>query len=204
MEMTLTETSQTARLPPIPASEWPTEMAEAMAALRSNASERQSPPPAGRPRALNVLGTFAHHPALARAYMTFNGHILSASSIEPRHREMLILRVAAVRQAEYEWAQHVYLARDAGLDDTEIERIIEGPDAAGWSAVESALLSAADELIADARIDDTTWAALADEFDTRQLMDLVFTVGAYELLAMAFRSFNVQMDEDLKDTTPRL
>ena len=38
---------------------------------------------------------------------------------------------------------------------------------------------------------------LAGELDRHQLMDLVFTVGAYDLLAMAFKSFGVELDEDL-------
>ena len=46
-------------------------------------------------------------------------------------------------------------------------------------------------------VSDATWQTLATEFDDQQLMDLVFTVGAYEMLAMAFRSFGVELDEDL-------
>jgi 4-carboxymuconolactone decarboxylase len=45
---------------------------------------------------------------------------------------------------------------------------------------------------------DETWAVLAAELDEQQLMDLVFTVGAYDLLAMAMRSFGVELDEDLQ------
>ena len=54
-----------------------------------------------------------------------------------------------------------------------------------------------DELVADAMITDATWAELAAELDVHQLMDLVFTVGAYDVLAMAFRSFGVPLDDDL-------
>jgi AhpD family alkylhydroperoxidase len=195
---------KTARVRPIPPTEWPPEMSEALAALSSNAPQPPSSAPQGRPRALNVLGMFAHHPALARAYFTFNAHLLWSSSFTPRERELLILRVAAVRKADYEFAQHVYLARDAGLDNEEIERVITGPDAEEWSPIESALLSAVDELIADTRIGDATWATLVEQYDTRQLMDLVFTIGAYELLAMAFGTFDLEFDEDLKATTPHL
>jgi hypothetical protein len=60
------------------------------------------------------------------------------------------------------------------------------------------MLAAVDELVADARVTDPTWAVLADELDEHQLMDLVFTVGTYDLLAMAFRSFGVELDEDLQ------
>ena len=195
--------NQRPRLTPLPAADWPAAMPDAMAALSANAPSRP-PMPQGRPRALNVLGMFAHYPALAKAYFTFNGHILWSTSMTPRYRELLILRVAAARRAEYEWAQHVHLARDAGLDDAEIERVITGPDADGWSPLESALLAAVDELIDDGRVGDATWATLSEEFDTRALMDLVFTVGAYELLAMAFRSFDLQIDDDLKATRPRI
>ncbi len=62
-----------------------------------------------------MLGMLARYPALAQAFNTFNGHILFATSLSPRQREMLVLRVAAVRQAIYEWKQHVVLAADAGL-----------------------------------------------------------------------------------------
>jgi alkylhydroperoxidase family enzyme len=84
------------------------------------------------------------------------------------------------------------------LDPVEVERIAVGPDASGWSPFESAMLRAVDELIRDGEIADPTWQLLAAEFDDQQLMDLVFTVGAYEILALAFRSFRIELDEDLK------
>ncbi len=73
----------------------------------------------------------------------------------------------------------------------------EGPEAGGWAPLDRALLAAADELVADARIGDETYAALAAELDTQQLMDVVFTVGAYEVFAMALRTFEVDLDDDL-------
>jgi len=54
------------------------------------------------------------------------------------------------------------------------------------------VLAAVDELVEKTRISDETWAALAEEFDTRQLMDFVFTVGGYHMLAMALNTFGVQ------------
>jgi alkylhydroperoxidase family enzyme len=152
-----------------------------------------------RPKALNLLGLFAHHPELTRAYHTFNGHVLFGTTLTPRQRELLVLRVSVVRGAEYEWAQHVILGLDAGLTDDEIDRITEGARAAGWSTVDRATLAAVDELLADARIGEETWAVLCAELDTQQLMDLVFTVGAYDLLAMAMRTFGVEMDDDLRN-----
>ena len=54
------------------------------------------------------------------------------------------------------------------------------------------MLRAVDELHADAIIADATWAELAARFDTQQLMDLVFTVGQYNMVSMALNSLGVQ------------
>jgi len=152
----------------------------------------------GRPKGLNALGILAYHPELARAFHTLAGHVLFASSLSPRQRELLILRVAAVRDATYEWRQHVILAADAGITPEEVTRIAEGPDASGWSPVDRAMVKAVDELLADAMVGARTWEALAGELEVEQLLDLVFTVGAYDTLAMAFRSFGVPLDDDLR------
>jgi len=153
-----------------------------------------------RPKGLNVLGTFARHPALAQAFHTFNGHVLFATTLSPRQRELLVLRVAVLRDCAYEWAQHVLLAADAGLTPDEIARSAVGPDAEGWSPLDRALVRATDELVNDAVVGDETWNALAAELDEQQLMDVVFTVGAYDLLAMALMSFGVETDGDLQSS----
>jgi AhpD family alkylhydroperoxidase len=190
-------TTTSPRIPPLPPDQWGDDVRAGIAALRPAAATQELRRSKGGPKGLNVLGTLAQHPTLMHAYHSFNGHILYTNSLDARQRELLVLRVAARRGAEYEWAQHVHIARDAGLTDDEIGRIAEGDHAADWSPLEGAMLRAVDELLADARITDATWSDLARELDRHQLMDLVFTVGAYDLLAMAFRSFGVELDEDL-------
>jgi AhpD family alkylhydroperoxidase len=190
-------TTTSPRIPPLPPDQWGDDVRAGIAALRPAGATQELRRSKGGPKGLNVLGTLAQHPTLMHAYHSFNGHILYTNSLDARQRELLVLRVAARRGAEYEWAQHVHIARDAGLTDDEIGRIADGDQAADWSPLEGAMLRAVDELLADARITDGTWSDLARELDRHQLMDLVFTVGAYDLLAMAFRSFGVELDDDL-------
>jgi alkylhydroperoxidase family enzyme len=193
----------TGRLPPLPPGEWSGAMRDALAALRPADAKHPGPKQEpGRPKGLNSLGVFAHHPALTKAFFTFNGHILFNTTLSPRQRELVVLRVAAVRQSEYEWAQHVLLGGDAGLTAEEIQRVADDPGSEAWAPAERALLAAADELLADARIADGTWSVLAAALDAQQLLDLVFTVGAYDLVAMAFRSFDVELDQDLRERKP--
>lgn len=186
------------RLAPLAPAAWPEGMRAAMAALRHPNPRHPFPSrDEGRPKGLNALGTLARHPELARAFHTLTGHVLFASTLTVRWRELLILRTAALRRCGYEWAQHVVLAREAGLTDEEVARVAEGPAANGWSTLEGAMVAAVDELVADAEVTDATWAVLSGELDEQQLMDLVFTVGTYDLLAMAFQSFRVRPDDDL-------
>ena len=46
---------------------------------------------------------------------------------------------------------------------------------------------------------DDTWSRLAERLDERQLVELVFVVGTYTVLAMAFNSFGLQLDADLQE-----
>jgi alkylhydroperoxidase family enzyme len=189
------------RIPPLPPDEWGDDVRAGLAALRPAGATQELRRSKGGPKGVNVLGTLAQHPALMQAYHTFNGHILYTNTLDARQRELLVLRVAARRGAEYEWRQHVYIARDLGFTDADIERVAEGPHADGWSPIDAAMLRAVDELVADAQIADDTWAVLAGERGRHLRMDLVFTVGAYDLLAMAFKSFGVEIDADLAELT---
>jgi alkylhydroperoxidase family enzyme len=175
-------------------------MAEALAAALRPSNARHPVPPRdpASPSGLNAMGVLAHHPELSAAYNQLIRHALYFSTITPRQRELLVLRVAHQRGAAYEWAQHVYQAGVAGVAPEEVARVREGPGAPGWSSLERALLTAADELLADARIGERTYSVLSAELDTQQLMDVVFTVGAYEVFAMALRTFDVELDDDLR------
>jgi alkylhydroperoxidase family enzyme len=145
----------------------------------------------------NIFRTLAHHPKLMKRWLVFGNHILSKSSLDPRDRELAILRIGWLCRAEYEWGQHVPIGLAAGLTDEEIARIPDGPAAEGWDGKDRAILTAVDELHADAFVTDATWQALQPHFDPQQLMDFVFTVGQYNLVSMVLNTFGVQLDDRL-------
>jgi 4-carboxymuconolactone decarboxylase len=142
-------------------------------------------------RGVNVLGTFAHYPALAKAFMTFNAHVAGASSLPYRDREMVILRLCWLMHSEYELVQHTILGKRAGLTDDELLRLQQGPQAAGWSAEDAGLIKAVDELQALSRIKPESWAQLSQRYSLQQMFDLVFLVGCYGTLALLLNSLEV-------------
>src|SRR5919109_3214315 len=86
----------------------------------------------------NIFKVLAHHPKLVKRWTPFAGHVLSKQTLPFRDRELLILRIGWLNQAEYEFAQHELIARRGGITEADIERIKQGPKAAGRSAHEAA------------------------------------------------------------------
>jgi len=146
-------------------------------------------------RTINIFRTLIHHPKLMKRWQVFGNHVLNKSTLPPRDRELLILRVGWLCRSEYEFGQHVVIGKREGLSDEEIERVTRGPDADGWDPFDAALLRATDELHGDAFLSDATWKDLAARYDTMQMMDVVFTVGQYNLVSMALNTLGVQLDE---------
>lgn len=146
----------------------------------------------------NIFKTLSHHPDLFRRWLVFGNHVLFKSTLPPRERELIILRIGWLCEAEYEWAQHVLIGKEAGLTAEEIDRIKAGPNARGWSEADKLLLQATDELRKDAFITDATWNGLSQHFDSKQLMDVVFAVGQYNLVSMALNTLGVQLDDGLE------
>ncbi|MCZ6828623.1 MAG: carboxymuconolactone decarboxylase family protein [Gammaproteobacteria bacterium] len=142
----------------------------------------------------NVFRTLMNHPGLARRWMVFANHVLGKSSLPERERELLILRIGHLCRAGYEWNKHADISRYLGMSEAEIDSSKTGPKTPGLSELDRLLLQATDELHSDAHIADATWQGLSEHFSTEQLMDLVFTVGQYNLVSMALNSFGVQPD----------
>jgi 4-carboxymuconolactone decarboxylase len=149
-------------------------------------------------RVLNIYRTLAAHPKLLKRWAVFGTHVLYKSTLPARERELLILRTGWLCRSEYEWGQHVIIAKGVGVTDEEIEGVMAGPDAESWDAFDAALVRAADELHEDSFISDGTWEALSERFDTQQLIDVIFAVGQYHVVSMALNSLGVQLDDGVR------
>ena len=116
-----------------------------------------------------------------------------AGILPEREREILILRAGFRCGSAYEFGQHTVIGKRAGLSDDEIRRLArEGT--AGWPEPDAELIVAVDELLEKKCLGEKSWQTLCDRFTTEQVMDLVFTVGQYTMLAMALNSFGVQLE----------
>lgn len=177
------------RVPPLPPEQWDEDTRHTLRDVK-----------VGTGNVPNIFRTLAHHPDLMKRWLVFGNHVLFKSTLPARERELVILRIGWLCEAEYEWAQHVRIGLQCGLTLDEVHRIKLGHTAAGWSACDVLLLQAVDELHKDACITDATWQGLSAHFDTKQLVDLVFAIGQYNLVSMVLNTLGVQLDADLEHT----
>ncbi len=184
------------RIAPLPKDEWGD---NAIAALKSayGAEAATGLLASDAPPLPNVLATLMRNPELVGPFLVYNASMMRDPLLGKRNFELMVLRVAWRTRSHYEWAQHVRMAQRVGITMEEIDAIGRGSEADGWTSLEADLLTATDQLIDRYRIDDDTWARLAEQLDERQLMEAAFIVGTYTCLAMAFNSFGIEVDAGL-------
>jgi 4-carboxymuconolactone decarboxylase len=189
----------TTRLAPVPRERWgDAEVGALRVGFSDEVARRFAATGPDAPPVPNVLGTLLHHPRLAGPFLAYNNVLLQTPALEPRQRELVVLRVAWRTRSRYEWVQHARLAARLDVTDDEIAAIADGPSVE-WAPLERDLLAATDQLVDGYRVDDETWRRLAGQLDEPRLVELVFVVGTYVGLAMAFNSFGLQVDADLQD-----
>ena len=151
--------------------------------------------------ATNVLRTLARHPAALAGLGPLAGYVRERAMATVVDQTLLALRLAWLCRSDAMWAEQAVEARVFGLQEADLRRIAEGPEA-GWGLWDSMILRAADELYRDSFLSNATWAALAQRYNARQIVDVVFTVAEHAMLAMMANSFGVQPDERFADRLP--
>ncbi|MFI5698355.1 carboxymuconolactone decarboxylase family protein [Kribbella sp. NPDC051586] len=137
-----------------------------------------------------VIQVLARNPELMEASSGLGAYLLSQGRLQPRIRELMILRVALRAEAPYEWANHVPAALGAGATADEINAL-SAPEAR-WAPEDEAPLRAADELCAGAFVTDETWAALAANHDDAEILEILFLVGYYRMMAGVLNSAGIE------------
>lgn len=179
-----------ARIPPLPEAQWTDVHRQVLAKF----------PGYGPPD--NAVRTLLNLPELVDGLMPFTIYLSDESSLSPRHRELLILRTAWLSGSQVIWSRHAPRARGAGLAASDLRRIAQGADTAGWDPVEATLIRLADQLYRNSSVTDATWRALAASYHMFHLMDAVETVNHFTVLSMVYHSFGVQSDAGTKDRVP--
>ena len=132
------------------------------------------------------------HPGMFKAQMIMGIELAAKGTIPARERELAILRLALLARAPFEWCEHVDIGKAFGVTSEEIERVVEGSAAAGWTEHEAALLRAVEELVGDHCMSDETWDTLAKTYTEKQMLEVPMLVGSYLMTALQQNSLKIQ------------
>lgn len=141
------------------------------------------------------LEIMIRHAELYQAHLEVAKKYLSACEMDIRDRELAILRIGWLSQAPFEWGAHVKIAKRNGITAAEIERVIEGSAAPGWSKKDRVILRAMEELHLDSMISDETWAGLQEFYNDKKLIELTILAGQYKTVAYYQNSLRLPLPE---------
>lgn len=141
-----------------------------------------------------IFLTLGRNRRLFWGWLHFAGRLMPGGRLPRRETELVILRVATLTGCDYEFTHHARLGRRAGIGPAELDRVVAGPAADGWTARERLLLTATDELHHGRDLSDETWQALRAELDERTCLELLLLVGHYEMLATTLLTLRLQPD----------
>lgn len=133
-----------------------------------------------------------------RAWDKFRaGSLLDGGPLSLREREIVIDRTGALTGCEYEWGVHVALfAKAAGLTDEQIRAtVLEGADAACWSASERALIAAVDALHHRATLSADEFATLSAHYDDAKIFEIMLLCGFYRTVSYLANGLALPLEE---------
>lgn len=147
------------------------------------------------PVKLNIFKLMANAETCFRPLVALGTAILGRQALSAKLRELAILRVARLSEAEYEWVQHVPIARAVGASEAQVAALEAGrADAPCFDATERAVLDFTSELVAGARPSDSAFEALARQLPPREIVELVLAIGYYMTIARLMETARIDLD----------
>ena len=147
------------------------------------------------PVPLNIFRIMAHAETNLRPLVRLGSSILAQQKLSSKLRELVILRVAKMSQARYEWVQHVPIAKQSGATDAQVEALDRGDVADGcFDQDERLVLQFSTEVVRDVRASDATFAEMAKQFTPREIVELILAIGYYMMIARLIETTAVDPD----------
>jgi alkylhydroperoxidase family enzyme len=165
-------------------------------ALRKRLEELWGTPP-------NLYKALANHPPVIAAWTEFSKTLRHDARTSRALRELMILRGAQLMRSEYEWAQHLPMARKAGVAEAQIQNLAAWRASAHFDAREKAALALA-EAVTQGHVSDAVYAEAKRHFDDRDYVELAVVAAFYAMVGRMLDAMGVQLEPEVRDYSPKL
>jgi len=146
---------------------------------------------------LNVNKIMAYSTGSARELIRLGNRLLTRTELNPRFRELAVMRVARLCVCRYEWTQHVPIATEAGLSQEELKNIDRWRDSDLFNKEDKIILAFAEEVARDHQPSANTFAEASMFLNHTSLVELTTAIGYWSMIANLINTFQVDIEEDL-------
>lgn len=144
---------------------------------------------------LNLYRAVGYSPAAASAFLKLGNVLLRQAELSPRLRELAILRIAVLLGSDYEWAQHVPIAREVGVSDQQVNDIRRWDRSPGFTPEERAVLAYTDEVTREVKVRDETFDALRSHLSERSIVELTLSIGYWGMVARVLVPLAIEIED---------
>ena len=153
---------------------------------------------------LSIFQMLLNHPKLARTFNDMLATMMWHGALDPRLRELVIMRIGWLTGCDYEWTQHWRVASGLGVSAEDLLGVRDWRGYIGFGAAERAVLAATDDVVRHGAVSAESWAACERELqcDAMILIELVTAIGAWRMVASILHSLRVPLEDDLTSWPP--
>ena len=151
----------------------------------------------------NLYKALANHPALIASWTEFSKTLRHDTRTPRALRELVILRGAQLMRSEYEWAQHLPMARKAGVSEAQIRELPSWRTSNLFDPREKAALALA-EAVTQGKVSDQVYAQAMEQFDHHDYVELALVAAFYAMVGRMLDAMGVQLEPEVRNYSPKL
>lgn len=148
---------------------------------------------AERGKIFHLYAMLLNSPPIAEGWLNYLTAVRQKSSLAADVRELLIMRVAVLNEADYEFAQHMPFALKAGFTESQMEDLKKN-NLQVFSNRDQALIAYCDAMTREIRVSDTVFDAIRPFFNDQQIVEVTATIGAYNMVSRFLEALQIDHD----------
>jgi alkylhydroperoxidase family enzyme len=135
-------------------------------------------------------------PEVLTSFQASTRAISNLSALTPYQKELGLLRAGFGKGSKFVYSQHCKAARRAGIPEEKIQAVSAWASSDLFNSMERAVLAYADELVlADGRVQDTTFTRLKEHLSDEAILELTYAVTLYCAFAVFTRALRLEYDD---------
>ena len=142
---------------------------------------------------LNLYRMLLHSAPVADGWRGLMTAIRQQTSLSGRIRELVILHIAVINGADYEFRAHVPFALQEGITQGQIDALKRG-DIAGLGDAERVVLNYAAAMTIEVRVTDALFDEVRRHFDAREIVELTAAIAAYNMVSRFVEALRIDPD----------